>query len=227
MANAVTAEFRPSIDRKKRRFLGLFCRKTGVRRQLFNTLLCVFTCFWDSWLFQTLAPQGEPAGGRLQNKSCLKTYRRFFVRFGMCLNGVVKIEMTGRDEGCEGSAALRAAALLSRNNAIVRGAHAPSPSQAGGARNSGAILTKAGAIIPQPNCNSRRGIAPDCTKLHQIAVNRAKRSMGRKTGRRKSTSPLTRLSQLARAGTRKSLQIRAAFQKVCTKVILRPVVLSA
>jgi 23S rRNA G2445 N2-methylase RlmL len=38
---------------------------------------------------------------------------------------------------------------------------------------------------------------------------------------------LARLSQLARAGTRKSLQIRAAFQKVCTKVILRPVVLSA
>jgi hypothetical protein len=26
MANAVTAEFRPSIDRKKGRFLGLFCR---------------------------------------------------------------------------------------------------------------------------------------------------------------------------------------------------------
>jgi hypothetical protein len=85
-ANAVTAEFTPSIDRKKGRFLGLFCRKTGVRRQLFNTLLCVFTRFWDSWLFQTLAPQGEPARGRLKNKSCLKTYRRFFVRSGMCLN---------------------------------------------------------------------------------------------------------------------------------------------
>jgi len=86
MANAVPAEFSPSIDRKKGRFLGLFCRKTGVRPKLFNTLLCVFICFWDSWLFQTLAPQGEPAAGRLQNKSCLKTYRRFFVRSGMCLN---------------------------------------------------------------------------------------------------------------------------------------------
>jgi hypothetical protein len=142
MANAVTAEFIPSIDRKKGRFLGLFCRKTGVRAKQNDTLLCVFTCFWDSWLFQTIAPQGEPARGRLKNKSCLKTYRRFFVRFGMCLNGVVKIEMTGRDEGCERSAALRDAALLSR---------------------------KSGCNSTQPNCNSRRGIAPDCTKLHQIA----------------------------------------------------------
>ena len=48
---------------------------------------------------------------------------------------------------------------------------APSPSQAEGAMPSGAILTKAGAILPQPDCNSRRGIAPDCTKLHQIAPN--------------------------------------------------------
>jgi len=189
MANAVTAELTPSIDRKKRRFLGLFCRKTGVRPKLFNTLLCVFTCFWDSWLFQTVAPQGEPARGRLQNKSYLKTYRRFFVRSGMWLNKPVKVEMTGRDEGCGRRAALRAAALLSRSYAIVRGAHAPSPSQAAGARNSGAILTKASAIIPQPDCNSRRGIAPDCTKLHQIAPNCghcAKKSKRRKTGRKKS-----------------------------------------
>jgi len=189
MANAATAEFTPSIDRKKGRFLGLFCRKTGVRRKLFNTLLCLFTCFWDSWLFQILAPQGEPSRGRLQNKSCLKTYRRFFVRSGMCFNNPVKVEMTGRDEGCGRSATLRAAALLSRSYAIVRGAHAPSLSQASGARNSGAILTKAGAIIPQPDCNSRQGIAPDCTKLHQIAPNCghcAKKSLGRKTGLKKS-----------------------------------------
>src|ERR1019366_2283160 len=112
MANAVTAESTPSIDRKKGRFLGLFCRKTGVRRQLFNTLLCVFTCFWDSWLFQTLAPQGEPAHGRLKNKSYLKTYRRFFVRSGMCLNKSMKVEMTGREEGCGRRAALRVEALL-------------------------------------------------------------------------------------------------------------------
>jgi hypothetical protein len=150
-------------------------------------LLCVFTCFWDSWLFQTVAPQGEPARGRLQNKSYLKTYRRFFVRSGMCLNKSMKVEMTGREEGCGRRAALRAAALLSRNYAIARGAHAPSTSQAGGARNSGAILTKAGAIIPQPDCNSRRGIAPDCTKLHQIAPNCTKlRSLRQKIKREKN-----------------------------------------
>jgi hypothetical protein len=38
---------------------------------------------------------------------------------------------------------------------------------------------------------------------------------------------LARLSQLEGVVIRKSLQIRAAFQKVCTKVTLRPVVLSA
>jgi len=130
MANAVTAEFTPSIDRKKGRFLGLFCRKTGVRPKLFNTLLCVFTCFWDSRLFQTLAPQGEPARGRLQNKSYLKTYRRFFVRSGMCLNIPMKVVLTDRDEGCERSAALRATACLSRNDAGAWGARAPSPTTA-------------------------------------------------------------------------------------------------
>ena len=168
MASAVTAEFRPSIDRKKGRFLGLFCRKTGVRRQLFNTLLCVFTCFWDSRLFQTLAPQGEPARERLQNKSCLKTYRRFFVRSGMCLTDPMKVEMTGRDEGCGRRAALRAAARLCRNYAVARGAHAPSPSQAGGARNSGATRRK--RVQSYRNRTATPGeelhqIAPNCTKL--------------------------------------------------------------
>jgi len=174
MANTVTAEFTPSIDRKKGRFLRLFCRKTGVRRKLFNTLLCVFTCFWDSWLFQTLAPQGEPAGGSLQNKSCLKTYRRFFVRSGMCSNDPVKVELTGRDEGCERRAALRAVALLSRSYAIARGAHAPSPSQAGGARNSGATRQKqvqsypTGLQLPARNCTRLHQIAPDCTRLRSL-----------------------------------------------------------
>jgi len=42
-----------------------------------------------------------------------------------------------------------------------------------------------------------------------------------------ATHTLARLSQLGQVVTRKWLQIRAAFQKVCTKVILRPVVLSA
>jgi hypothetical protein len=169
MANAAPAKLSPSIDRKKGRFLGLFCRKTGVRRQLFNTLLCVFTRFWDSGLFQTLAPQGEPAGGRLQNKSCLKTYRRFFFRFGMCFNNSMKVKMTGRDEGCGRRAAPRAAGRLSRSYAVARGARAPSPSRNGRAMQTGAILTKAGAMLPKPDCNSLAGIALDCTGLRSIA----------------------------------------------------------
>jgi hypothetical protein len=91
----------------------------------------------------------------------------------MCSNKSMKVEMTGRDEGCGRRAALRAAALLSRSYAIVRGAHAPSPSQAGGARNSGAILTKAGAILPNRTATpgeELHQIALDCTKLHQIAL---------------------------------------------------------
>jgi len=46
-ANAVPAEFNLSIDRKKGRFLGLFCRKTGVPRKIFHTVFCVFPIFWD------------------------------------------------------------------------------------------------------------------------------------------------------------------------------------
>jgi len=192
MDNAVTAEFTPSIDRKKERFLGLFCRKTGVRPQLFNTLLCVFTCFWDSRLFQTIAPQGEPARGRLKNKSCLKTYRRFFVHSRMCLNKPVKVEMTGRDEGCERCAALGAAALLCRNHAVARGAHAPSralvdasPAKALQSETCGSKQRP----IPVPNrkrdanrCNfDESGCNPtatglqlparNCTRLRQIAPN--------------------------------------------------------
>jgi hypothetical protein len=203
--------------------LGLFCRKTGVRYKLFNTLLCVFTCFWDSWLFQILAPQREPAGGSLQNKSCLKTYRRFFVRFGIWLNKLVKVEMTGRDEGCERGAARRAAALPSRNSAVARGARAPSRAlvdasatkahqreSCGSKRRPLSVPSRRRDAIrgnfdesrcnpTQPDCNSRRGIAPDCTRLHQIAPNCghcAKKSKRRKTGRKKSILPLSFCSHL-------------------------------
>jgi hypothetical protein len=85
----------------------------------------------------------------------------------------MKVEMTGRVEGCGRRAVPRAIALLSRNYAVARGAHAQSPSQAGGARNSGATLRKR----VQSYCNRTatpgeelHQIAPDCTRLHQIAV---------------------------------------------------------
>jgi hypothetical protein len=139
-------------------------------------LLCVFTCFWDSRLFQTLAPQGEPAPGRLRNKSCLKTYRRFFVRSGMCLNDPVKVEMTGRDEGCERRAALRVEALLSAPPTTAlqsescgskrRPVSVPSRRRDANRCN----FDESRCNPTQPDCNSRRGIAPNCTKLHQIAV---------------------------------------------------------
>jgi hypothetical protein len=88
----------------------------------------------------------------------------------MCLNKPVKVEMTGRDEGCGRCAALRAAARLCRNSAIARGSHAPSPSQASGARNSGATRQK--RVQSYRNRTATPGeelhqIAPNCTKLHQ------------------------------------------------------------
>jgi len=167
----------------------------GVRRKLFNTLLCVFTCFWDSRLFQTLAPQGEPAGGRLQNKSCLKTYRRFFVRSGMCLNDPMKVEMTGRDEGRGRRAALRAQAIPSAPPTT-----ALQSESCGSKRRPVSVPSRRRDAIrcdfdesrcnpTQPDCNSRRGIAPDCTRLHQIAPNCTKKSKGRKPGRKKSIPP--------------------------------------
>jgi hypothetical protein len=65
---------------------------------------------------------------------------------------------------------------------------APSSSQAEGAMPTGAILTKAGAI--QPNRTATPGeelhqIAPDCIKLHQIAVIAPKNQKGEKQAGRK------------------------------------------
>src|ERR1022692_5145362 len=65
---------------------------------------------------------------------------------------------------------------------------APFPSQAEGAMPSGAILTKAGAI--RPNRTATPGeelhqIAPDCTKLHQIAVIAPKNQKGENQSGRK------------------------------------------
>jgi len=100
--------------------------------------------------------------------------------------------MTGRDEGCERRAALRDAALLSRNYAIARGAHVPSPSQAGGARNSGATRRK--RVQSYRNRTATPGeelhqIAPDCTKLHQIAVIAPKNQKGENQSRGKVFCP--------------------------------------
>jgi hypothetical protein len=195
MANTVSHGSRLSIDSKKGVFFGLFCRKTGVRAKQNDTLFCVFTDCWDCFGLQVVAYEQQAPAELLQNKSCLKTYRRFFIRSGMCFNKPVKVEMTGRDEGCERSAALRAAALLSRNYAVARGARAHSRAVVGAsptkAHQSETCRSKRrpipipsrrneklwcnslneSAIIPQPDCNSSREIAVDCTRLHQIAPN--------------------------------------------------------
>src|ERR1700678_3030609 len=87
------------IDRKKGRFLRLCCRKTGVRANKSDTLYCVFTYFWDMFSFQTVVPQEEAEDEILQNKSYLKSYRRFSGGSGTCHDGDMKIEMTGWDGG--------------------------------------------------------------------------------------------------------------------------------
>ena len=65
----------------------------------------------------------------------------------------------------------RAAALLSRSYAVARGAHAPSPSQAGGARNSTATRCK--RVQSYRNRTATPGeelhqIAPNCTRLRSL-----------------------------------------------------------
>jgi hypothetical protein len=96
----------------------------------------------------------------------------------------MKVELTGRDEGCGRSAALRAAALLSappttahqRETCGSKSRPISVPS-----RRRDAIrcnFDESRCNPTQPNCNSRRGIAPNCTKLHQIAVIAPKNQKG-------------------------------------------------
>jgi len=56
---------------------------------------------------QAIAFQPQAAAKTLQKKSCLKTYRRFFVRSAMCHNRRVNVEMTVWNEGCEGCTAIK------------------------------------------------------------------------------------------------------------------------
>src|ERR1035438_3373573 len=105
----------------------------------------------------------------------------------------MKVEMTGRDEGCGRSAALRAAALLSAppttaHQSETCGSKRRPISVPSRRRDANRCNFDESRCNPtQPDCNSRRGIAPDCTKLHQIAPNCgccAKKSKRRKPGRK-------------------------------------------
>src|ERR1035438_3373572 len=69
---------------------------------------------------------------------------------------------------------------------------APSPSQAEGAMPTGAILTKAGAIRPNRTAipgEELHQIAPNCTKLHQIAVVAPKNQKGENQAGKKVFCP--------------------------------------
>ena len=63
-----------------------------------------FSRFFPS---QPIAFQAQAAAKTLQNKSYLKSYRRFFVRSGMCHNRRVNVEMTGRNQGSAGWTAVK------------------------------------------------------------------------------------------------------------------------
>src|SRR5208282_5521826 len=71
----------------------------------------VFSCFFH---LQAVAFQRQPPIRHLQKKSCLKHYRRFFVRPAMCHHRPINVAMTVRNEKCPASAALcRRPGLLS------------------------------------------------------------------------------------------------------------------
>jgi len=66
-------------DSKNEPFLGRFGRKTGDEREKKNTLFCTFSRFGGFLRLQVIGWQHLPANFCLQNKSCQKTYRRFFI----------------------------------------------------------------------------------------------------------------------------------------------------
>src|ERR1022692_2706574 len=87
----------------------------------------------------------------------------------------MKVEMTGRDEGCGRCAAPRAEALLSApptkaHQSESCGSKRRPISVPSRRRDANRCNFDESRCNPtQSDCNSRRGIAPDCTKLHQIA----------------------------------------------------------
>jgi hypothetical protein len=87
---------------------GRFCPKNGgflqKNRGPTEIILHFFLRFYTFWGFfplQAIAFQPEAPFQSLQKKSCQKHYRRFFVHSALCLNGIVKVVTTGRNEGCQ------------------------------------------------------------------------------------------------------------------------------
>jgi hypothetical protein len=131
---------------------------------------------------QAIAFQQQAAIPPLQKKSCQKHYRRFFVRFGLCHNRRMNVEMAGRNEGCKGwtavkrQPALRAKRLGVRNDSSAFGRR---PESGAGARAPQPTGLSAGRVAREAFWSAERQfrfwrpmpIAPNCARLHLIALN--------------------------------------------------------
>jgi hypothetical protein len=82
------------FDRKKGRFLPLFCARTAVRADKNDTCFRVFTVFWDLVLCNPLIISRRRRPAPFPKKSCSKTYRRFSASVRLCHNGSMNDENT-------------------------------------------------------------------------------------------------------------------------------------
>jgi hypothetical protein len=84
-----------------------------------------FSCFGGLIPLQPVAFQRPAAIKTLPKKSYQKHYRRFFVPSGMCLNGLVKVGTTDRNQGCHGwTAAICRPALRAKRFELRNGSSA-------------------------------------------------------------------------------------------------------
>ena len=115
--------FKPCFRRKNRGHLQKNRGPTEIILHFFSS----FSFFSGFFPLQAVAFQRQAPLAPLQKKSCLKTDGRFSVRPGMCHNRPVKVEMTDRNEGCEGwtavkrRPALRAKRFGARNDSSAFG----------------------------------------------------------------------------------------------------------
>jgi hypothetical protein len=139
----ITRLIEDSFWRKNRGVL----QKNGGFTDIILHVILRFPCFVGFLSLQAIDFQRQAALPLLQKKSYLKSYRRFSARPAMCHNRRMKVEMTDRNEGCEGWAALKCRAPLA-HSVLERGAtvplsHAPRESGAG-------TRTPETAIQPRP-----------------------------------------------------------------------------
>jgi hypothetical protein len=66
--------------------IGAILQKNGGSTEIILHFFSRFPGFLGFVPLQAIASQGQPAIKTLPKKSCLKTYRRFFVRSGLCHN---------------------------------------------------------------------------------------------------------------------------------------------